>query len=123
MGAAIDDLSSILERLRNDDLSGDSADELGDAVVGLRRLIDGFEVEWTRRVARLGEAGRVGRQGYPSMTAFLKDRCRMSGARARRAVAISDRLDQLPFVGKAFEADDLSLDQMMVFTHLPEHLS
>ena len=37
--------------------------------------------------------------------------------------ALSHRLSDLPFVVKAFEADDLSLDQVQVFAHLPAHLS
>ena len=47
----------------------------------------------------------------------------MAGSRALRAVALSHRLSDLPFVVKAFEADDLSLDQVQVFGHLPQHLS
>ncbi len=92
-------------------------------VVELRRLVDGLEVEWTRRVAHLDRAGRTALDGHPSMTSFLKDRCHMAGARAQRAVGLSHRLSDLPFVTKAFEADDLSLDQMQVFAHIPDHLS
>ena len=92
-------------------------------MVELRRLVDGLEVEWTRRVAHLDRAGRSALDGHPSMTSFLKDRCQMAGARAQRAVALSHRLSDLPFVVKAFEADDLSLDQVQVFAHVPDHLS
>jgi hypothetical protein len=128
MGAAIDesdldDLSSILARLRRRDLSEYHVDQVAEDVVELRRLLDGLEVEWTRRVAHLDRSGRLALDGYPSMTSFLKGRCQMAGARAQRAVALSHRLSDLPFVVKAFEADDLSLDQVQVFGHLPQHLS
>ena len=128
VGAAIDqsdldDLSSVLTRLRSEDLSELFPDDLADDVVGLRRLVDGLEVEWTRRVAHLDRSGRSVLDGYPSVTSFLKDRCHMAGSRAQRAVTLSHRLDDLPFVVKAFEADDLSLDQVQVFSHIPQHLS
>jgi len=128
VGAAIDesdldDLSLILARLRSQDLTELSSDRLGEGIVELRRLADGLEVEWTRRVAHLERAGRSAWDGYPSMTSFLKSRCHMAGARAQRAVGLSHRLSDLPFVTKAFEVDDLSLDQVQVFAHVPDHLS
>ena len=86
-------------------------------------LVDGLEVEWTRRIAHLEQADVISLEGHTSMTAFLKDRCRMSSARAQRAVTLSHQLPALPFVAKALEVDDLSFDQAQVFTHLPDHLS
>jgi hypothetical protein len=121
--SALDDLQLVLTRLRGQDLSEDSPDHLAGDVVELRRLVDGLEVEWTRRVAHLDQFGRSVLDVYPSMTSFLKDRCHMAGSRAQRAVALSHRLAGLPFVVKAFEADDLSLDQVQVFGRIPPHLS
>jgi hypothetical protein len=62
LGAAIDDsdlddLSLIVARLRSQDLSDLSSDRLAEGIVELRRLVDGLEVEWTRRVAHLDRAG------------------------------------------------------------------
>jgi hypothetical protein len=123
VGAAIEHLQTVLSELRRQDLSELPPDDLADDVVELRRLADGLEVEWTRRVAHLERAGRSALDGHPSMTSFLKSRCHMAGARAQRAVALSHRLPDLPFVTKAFEADDLSLDQVQVFAHVSDHLS
>src|SRR5688500_6078110 len=105
VGAAIgqsdlDDLQTALARLRRQDLSESQVDPMATQVVELRRLVDGLEVEWTRRVTHLDRSGRSAWDGYPSVTSFLKDRCQMAGARARRAVALSHRLDELPFVVK-----------------------
>ena len=111
------------DQLRGEDLSGCLVDELAGEVVVLRRLVDGLEVEWTRRIAHLEQSDVVALEGHTSMTAFLKDRCRMSSARAQRAVTLSHQLPTVPFVAKALEADDLSLDQALVFTHVPDHLS
>lgn len=81
VGAAIEDLSQVLVGLRSQDLSGSLVDELATEVVELRRLVDGLEVEWTRRLAHLEQADVTALEGHSSMTAFLKDRCRMSGTR------------------------------------------
>jgi hypothetical protein len=38
-------------------------------------------------------------------------------------VTLSHQLPTVPFVSKALEADDLSFDQALVFTHIPVHLA
>ncbi len=119
----LDDLFSLLGRLRGRDLSGMSRNELAESVVALRKLVDWLEVEWSRRVARLEETGGIQCDGHSSTTAWLKHRCRMSGARAHRAVALSRELPALPFASKALETDDLSFDQIQIFTQVPDHLS
>lgn len=101
----LDDLSLILARLRSQDLTELTSDLVAEDVVELRRLVDGLEVEWTRRVAHLDRAGRTAWDGHPSMTSFLKSRCHMAGARAQRAVGLAHRLSGLPFVVKAFEVE------------------
>src|SRR5688572_5123591 len=128
MGATIDqsdldDLSSILARLRRQDLSNSHFDQVAAEVIELRRVVDGLEVEWNGRVAHLRELGRTGLEGHSSVTAWLKDQCRVSGARAHRAVALGGQLSKLPFVGKAFESDNLSFDQIQVFAQVPDHLA
>ena len=120
---AMVDLLQVLVGLRGQDLSDLYVDELAGEVVELRRLVDGLEVEWTRRIAHLEQADVIALEGHASMTAFLKDRCRMSSARAQRAVTLSHQLPTLPFVAKALESDDLSFDQAQVFTHIPGHLA
>jgi hypothetical protein len=123
VGAVVDDLFQVLVGLRSQDLSDVHVEDLAGEVVELRRLVDGLEVEWTRRIAHLEQTDVISLEGHTSMTAFLKDRCRMSGTRAQRAVTLSHRLPALPFVAKALETDDLSFDQVQVFTHVPDHLS
>jgi hypothetical protein len=120
---AVDDLLQVLNRLRSQDLSDVRVEDLADEVVELRRLVDGLEVEFTRRIAHLEQSDVIALEGHASMTAFLKDRCRMSGARAQRAVTLSHRLPVLPFVAKALETDGLSFDQVQIFIHVPDHMS
>src|SRR5688500_408349 len=118
-----DDLHAALARLRRKDLSESQVDQVAIEVIELRRLVDGLELEWNRRVAHLTDVGRSGLEGHSSVTAWLKHQCRMSGARAHRAVVLSSQLRKLPFVSKAFEGDDLSFDQIQVLAQIPDHLS
>jgi hypothetical protein len=112
-------LGQVVEALRSEDLSAVDGEGLADSIVELRTDLDLLELEWTRRVAVLDPE----LSGHPSVTAFLKDRCRMSAARAQRAVVLAGRLTVMPFTVKAVESADLSLDQARVLTDLPERLS
>jgi hypothetical protein len=112
-------LGQVIEALRSEDLTVVPADRLAESVVELRSEIDLLEVEWTRRIAAL----QPELSGHPSSTAYLKDRCRMSASRAQRSVILAGRLPDLPFISKAVESGDLSLDQARVFSDLPERLS
>jgi hypothetical protein len=114
-------LREAIERISIEDADSWSSETLADAVVELRQELDLLEVHWTRWVALLTE--KDGLEGHSSATAFLKDRCRMSAARAQRSVILAGRLPELPFVGKAVEAGGLSLDQARVFSDLSERLS
>jgi hypothetical protein len=109
----------VIEALRSEDLSAVDAERLADSIVELRSELDLLELEWTRRVAVLDPE----LSGHPSVTGFLKDRCRMSASRAQRAVVLAGRLTVMPFTAKAVESGDLSLDQARVLTDLPERLS
>jgi hypothetical protein len=112
-------LGRVIEALRSEDLSAVDAERLADSIVELRSELDLLELEWTRRVAVLDPE----LSGHPSVTGFLKDRCRMSASRAQRAVVLAGRLTVMPFTAKAVESGDLSLDQARVLTDLPERLS
>ncbi|MEX0700409.1 MAG: DUF222 domain-containing protein, partial [Acidimicrobiia bacterium] len=112
-------LGQVIEALRSEDLAVVPADRLVDAVVVLRRDLDLLELEWIRRIAAMDPKA----SGHSSPTAFLKDRCRMSSARAQRSVVLASGLPKVPFVGKALETGELSLDQAQVFINIPEHLT
>ena len=112
-------LGQVIEVLRSEDLAVVAADGLANAVVDLRADLDLLELEWTRRVAVLDPEV----SGHPSATAFLKDRCRMSSARAQRSVVLANRLPTIPFAVKALGVGELSLDQARVFVNVPEHLT
>jgi hypothetical protein len=122
MGQAIQAFSEALERLRSAEVTALSSQELVDEVVGLRRLIDGIEVEWSRRVAQLDRPGNLPPE-VSSPTHLLKTACNMAGSRAMRALTLGRRLADLPLVDKAFISGVLSFDQVKVFTDLPSSLT
>ncbi|HSL27000.1 MAG TPA: DUF222 domain-containing protein [Acidimicrobiia bacterium] len=119
----MDAIRSAVETLREQDLVSLPIDRLAADLVELRQLLDWLEGEWTRRLAAFSDRDGIDLEGHSSTTAFLKHRCRMSGARAHRAVAMAHRLPLLSFVTKAFEAGDISLDQTRLFLNLPDHLA
>ena len=122
-GLGMDAIRSAVETLREQDLVSLPIDRLAADLVELRQLLDWLEGEWTRRLAAFSDRDGIDLEGHSSTTAFLKHRCRMSGARAHRAVAMAHRLPLLSFVTKAFEAGDISLDQTRLFLNLPDHLA
>lgn len=112
-------LVSIIAYLKAEDLFALSDDELIDSLADMRASADRLEVEWMRRVHEITARRLPGAEGYTSTTALLKHRCRMSASRARSAVALGDKLPTMPYVEKAVDAGDLSLDQAKVLGALP----
>lgn len=115
-------LVSIIAYLKAEDLFALSDDELIDSLADMRASADRLEVEWMRRVHEITARRLPGAEGYTSTTALLKHRCRMSASRARSAVALGDKLPTMPYVEKAVDAGDLSLDQAKVLGALPDRL-
>ncbi len=115
-------LGLVIEELRSEDLSSVPVDRLANELVRLREQIDLLEVEWGRRLAAYADGGGIDLEGHTSVTAFLKHRCRMSGARAQKSVTLANRLAGLPLTEKMLWSGDLSLDQARVVADVPERL-
>ena len=123
MGAGLETIRRVLDGWKSEDLDLRPAHDLAEDLVELRGLIDLLELEWARRLEAFASVKGHHLDGHSSPTAFLMDRCRMSGSRAQGSVALANRMPAVPFVEKAVEAGDLTLDQARVFTSLPDHLS
>ncbi len=114
------ELSNAIGDLADQDLHDRPRDELAEDLVALRESIDRLEAEATRRLAAFdGQAG-FARDGYPSATAFLKHRCRMTGGRARAVVGMAAALAKMPLTAKLYACGDLSTDQVRVLTSAAE---
>jgi len=119
---AYQELDAMLERLRAEDLSASSPEQLATTLVALRARLDRLELEWTRRVGAFDHAEGRHLEGHSSTTAFLKHRCKMAAGRAQRAVSLSQRLPALQYCEKAFSAGEIGLDQLRLVASLPERL-
>lgn len=123
MGAGISELRTVIDDLRSEDVDSLAVETLAENLVALETAIGWLEGERGRRVRAFDAKRGQDLGGHSSTTAFLKDRCHMSGARAQRTVALAQSLGSLPQVEKAMTAGDLSLDQVRVFSHLPSRLA
>jgi hypothetical protein len=116
-------LRSVVEDLRVEDLDSLPVGRIRDDLLEIELVSGWLEAERSRRVAAFAAKRGVEIEGHGSVTAFLKHRCRVTGGRAQRIVAMANRLWDLPFVEKALSVGDISFDQARVFTNLPDHLS
>ncbi|MGH8913347.1 MAG: DUF222 domain-containing protein, partial [Acidimicrobiia bacterium] len=89
-------------------------DQLGDDLVELERVSGIVEAERLRRVANFERRGGPERYGYPSVTAFLKHRCRMATGRAHRMVARSRVVTTARGTWRAWAGGRLSTDQAQI---------
>ena len=99
-----------LHGLAGVDLGVMPAAELGAVVVGLRRLITGFEAEFARfaHAAEFAEVWRTG--GATSMQAWLAAATGATIETARRQVRLADTVTKAPVIGDRMRAGQLSAD-------------
>jgi hypothetical protein len=115
-------LRSVIEEFRSEDVDSLPVERIRDDLVEIELISGWLEAERARRVVAFEKKRGIDLEGHSSVTAFLKHRCRMTGGRAQRIVAMANRLRVLPFVEKALSVGEVSFDQARVFTHLPDHL-
>jgi len=104
-------LRSALEEWEAEDVDRLHIDQVADDLVELELISGLVEYERLRRVAVFERRSGPDRHGYPSTTAFLKDRCRMATGRAHRAVARSRVLSAARTTLRAWTSGRLSTDQ------------
>jgi hypothetical protein len=121
-GFALGALRSVIEELRAEDVDSWPVGQIADDLVEFELFSGWFEAERSRRLALFEDKRGVDIEGHSSVTAFLKHRCRMSGASAHRAVGLAHRLPTMPVVNQAFGNGDISLDQVRVLANVPEYL-
>jgi hypothetical protein len=115
-------LRSVIEELRAEDVGSLPVEQIADDLVEFELFAGWFEAERSRRLAMFEKKDGIDLGGHSSVTAFLKHRCRMTGSRAQRAVALAHRLPTMPVISQAFANGDISLDQVRVLANVPEHL-
>jgi hypothetical protein len=104
-------LRSALEEWITEDTDGLHVDQLADDLVELELVSGLLEAVRADRIEVFGREAGHQAHGYPSVTAFLKHRCRMATGRARRLVAAAQAKDIAPHVFQAWFNTRLSTDQ------------
>ena len=107
-------IRSALEEWVNEDVDRLHIDKLADDLVELELVSGLLEAERLRRVNAFELRSGPGLLGYPSLTAFLKGRCRMAGGRAHRLVANSHVFRSAGATFRAWTGGRLSTDQARV---------
>jgi len=117
-------LRSALEEWETEDVDLLHIDQVADDLFELELISGLVECERLRRIAVFENRGGPDRHGYPSATAFLKDRCRMAAGRAHRAVSNSRLLRNARATFHAWNVGRISTDQTRVLleqaTALPD---
>lgn len=105
---------SALEEWVNEDVDHLHLDQLADDLVELETVSGLLEAERLRRISVFEDRSGPRHFGYPSLTAFLKHRCRMAAGRAHRLVARSRVFRSATTTFRAWTAGRLSTDQATV---------
>lgn len=101
-------LRSALDELRSDDLDHLPLGQLGDDLVELRAVAEALEAEWIRRLQAFDTRQGWAADGSLSMTAWLRARCRMTGAAATDRSRLARSLREMPLTQRAFSDGDLT---------------
>ena len=101
-------LRSALDELRGDDLNDLPLGQLGDDLVELRAVAEALEAEWIRRLQAFDSAQGWAVDGSLSLGAWLRARCRMTGATASDRSRLARSLREMPLTQHAFSDGDLT---------------
>ncbi len=107
-------LRSALEEWVVEDIEHLHLDQLADDLVELETVSGLLEAERLRRISTFEDRAGPRHFGYPSLTTFLKHRCRMASGRAHRLVARSRVFRTARNTFRAWTAGRLSTDQASV---------
>src|SRR5215475_12565071 len=94
-------------------LAAEDVDGLPEAALArdlpqLRRLLDGVEAQWLRRLEAFGRRGGAAAEGAASTGAWLRSTCRLAPGAARGRVELARALPGLPDTAAALAAGDIS---------------
>ena len=111
-----------LQRLRQEDLEAILASSIGDDLEELRRLSNGIEAEFTRRLRRFDTGGGYAATAALTAKAWLRWKCNFSPAAAADRVAVSRQLADLPQATEAFADGDISYPHAAMIARTAERL-
>jgi hypothetical protein len=116
------DIEQGLQRLREEDLEAFPASAMGPDMEEMRRLINGMEAEFTRRVHRFDSGGGYAATQAFTAQAWLRWKCNFSPAAAAGRVAAARELADLPLATQAFADGDISYAHAAMIARTSEKL-
>src|ERR1700693_146068 len=116
------DMDQGLQRLRAEDLHAIPAAAIGVDLQELRRLINGCEAEFTRRLHRFDKGGGYYATAALTAQAWLRWKCNFLPAAAAGRVAVSRELASLPQTTEAFADGDFSYPHAAMIARTAEKL-
>jgi len=116
------DIRQGLQRLRQEDLEAVLASSIGDDLEDLRRLSNGIDAEFTRRLRRFDTGGGYAATAALTAKAWLRWKCNFSPSAAADRVAVSRQLADLPLATEAFADGDISYPHAAMIARTAEKL-
>ena len=107
----IDSIDLALAQLEAEDLDIKPVEDLGDDLVRFEDVHRRLEAERARRLGGFDQRNGHAVFGYTSAIAYLKDRCRMSGGRAKRLVGIARAARKFSQTFLSWKHNQISTDQ------------
>src|SRR5713101_433048 len=100
-----------------------NGEELGEGLIQIRESgIDSLEAAFANGVRRFDKSGEYKADGALSVIAWLKWKCKLSGAAATERVEIARQLEKLPKTEAAFANGDLGYQHVVVMARAAEHV-
>ena len=116
------DMNQGLQRLRGEDLDAVPASSMGDDMKELRRIINGAEAEFMRRLHRFDTGGGYEATAALTAKAWLRWKCNFSPSAASDRVQVSRELASLPQATQAFTHGDFSYPHAAMIARTAERL-
>jgi hypothetical protein len=113
-------LRSALDELRSHDLMDMPAGQLADDLVELREVSEALEAEWIRRLDAFDSRQGWAADGSLSLSAWLRARCRMTGAGAADRARLVRALRTMPATQRALADGDLTTSHVRALSPAAE---
>jgi hypothetical protein len=105
-----------------EDLDELPVESVGESLVRLEGHVQQLEAERCRRIANFDDREGHDVFGYPSAIAFLKDKCRMTGARAKHLVSVARAARRFQSTFLSWKHRQISTDQAQLLFRASEQL-
>ncbi|MEE9177425.1 MAG: DUF222 domain-containing protein [Acidimicrobiia bacterium] len=108
--------------LEAEDLDELPVESVGESLVRLEGYVQQLEAERCRRIANFDDREGHNVVGYPSAIAFLKDKCRMTGARAKQLVSVALAARRFRSTFLSWKHREISTEQAQLLFRASEQL-